>query len=92
MFTLKTHSPKGNLPCCEVRLATGFCVFFKSLSHLTSLLGSNKFSPSARQTLGLYGLYQRFTTFHKPNKPTRFAVKLTGAAVHFILTPPRFIL
>ena len=31
MFALKTRSPKGNLACCEERLATGFYVSSLSL-------------------------------------------------------------
>ena len=54
----------------------------------TSLLGSNKFSPSARRTLGLYDLYQCLTPFHKLNKPTRYELKSTGATVDLTSTPP----
>ena len=61
-----------------------------TLSGLSSLRVSNKFSPSARRALGLYGLFQRFTTFHKANKPTRYRQKLTGATVDFSLTPPHY--
>ena len=61
----------------------------KSLLTTTSLLGSNKFSPSARRTLGLYDLYQCLTPFHKSNKPTRYELKSTGATVDLTSTPPQ---
>ena len=57
----------------------------------TSLLGSNKFSPSARRTLGLYDLYQCLTLFYKSNKPTRYELKSTGATVDLTSTPPEKI-
>ena len=87
LFQGMRHSPLGGVRLSAIVLAGSFVVS-KGSNISSSLLGSNKFSSSARRLFVLYDFYRRFTTAQKSDKPAPIAVEKPEHRLFLSSTPP----